>query len=408
MRQDHIDHPSQESACAGAVATPDKPHDQALELLKRHYQGQQHLRRGVCLLNAGQYDHAAREFSAADRANPNGRSLPRLLAACYVGTGQFDLAGETMEKLAQDEPTDVTPRVRRALLFWQEGRPTEAIEYLRNSLRDHPDSAELHFQLGTLLAATDDYQEAELRFTQAITIEKNHTDALIALAQCCAVDQRVTEAKRHLERAQRRRPHDARIGLLLAQAARSLADQGFTFTFQADMPGEHLTEDDGTIEQLSRIVEAEPELIDAILGLPSQKVDTDVYALLAETLNRALERRPQASALYRAQGQVLERLGRPNEAIAATERAVDLDPRSVRALIQLAKLYQQTDQDEDAVTRLEEVLRLGAQYADVYYLLGNLYRRQGQTERARWAYVSALKVNDRYEAARTALQTLAA
>ena len=58
--------------------------------------------------------------------------------------------------------------------------------------------------------------------------------------------------------------------------------------------------------------------------------------------------------------------------------------------------------------RLEEALNLGVRYADVYYMLGNLYRRSGKLERARRAYEQALKVNDGYEAARAALATLAA
>ena len=62
------------------------------------------------------------------------------------------------------------------------------------------------------------------------------------------------------------------------------------------------------------------------------------------------------------------------------------------ALVQLAKLYQQTDRHEDAQVRLEQAIASGGEYADVYYLLGNLYRRSGRTERARWAYGQALKI----------------
>ena len=105
---------------------------------------------------------------------------------------------------------------------------------------------------------------------------------------------------------------------------------------------------------------------------------------------------------------MLERLGRADEAIEATERAVGIDPRYVQALVQLAKLYQRTDRCADAATRLEQTVLLGAEYADTYYLLGNLYRDTGQLERARWAYEHALRINNRYEAARRALESLAA
>jgi cytochrome c-type biogenesis protein CcmH/NrfG len=60
------------------------------------------------------------------------------------------------------------------------------------------------------------------------------------------------------------------------------------------------------------------------------------------------------------------------------------------------------------MTRLEQSLQLGADYPDTYFLLGNLYRATGQLDRARWAYGNALRINEGYEEAREALETLTA
>ncbi|MCP4249634.1 MAG: tetratricopeptide repeat protein [bacterium] len=390
------------------VDGPNPASHRALQLLQRYHQGQQHLRRGICLLNAGRFDRAAHEFTSADRANPDSQSLPQLLAACHLGAGRSAQAGEHLAAEVGDGSSDIPALVRLALLSWKHGRPREAILSLRQALADHPESAELHFQLGTLLAAEDELEEAELRFTQAIAIEKNHTQALIALAQCHAVAGRVAEARRHLERAQRRRPHDAQIGLLLAQSAQAMADQGLTVSVHAEMCDDRDLTDEPAIEQLSQIVEAESDFIDAFCTLPADDRNEEVYAALAEALNRALERRPRQADLHCARGRILERLGQPEQAVVATERALDLNPRLIRALIQLARLYQQADRIDDAVERLETVIQLGIRYADVYYLMGNLYRSRGESDRARRAYLQALEINDRYEAARTALRTLAA
>jgi len=390
-----------------ATAEPPGTLGEPLELLRRYHAGQQELRRGVCLLNAGQYDQAARAFTAAVAANPQGLSLPRLLAACHVGDGRFDLAAANLEQVTRDEPDDVVARIRLALTLWKDARQRDAIRLLRRALISHPDSAELHFQLGTLLAAVGEITEAELRFAQVTAIDRNHSEALVSLALCCAAQQRVAEARRFLERAQRRRPHDARIGLLLAQAAQSLADQGTPVALNAEIPPAEQP-DNEAIDQLSRIVQATPDFIDAFLALPTKDLDHDTFAMLAETLNRALEHQPDNVSLRVARGGILDRLGRAEEAIQDTEQAVDLDPRSIKALLQLARLYQQTDRLADARARLEEALEHQAEYADIYYLLGNLYRHDGEFDRARWAYAEALKINNQYEAARTALDSLAA
>jgi Tfp pilus assembly protein PilF len=74
----------------------------------------------------------------------------------------------------------------------------------------------------------------------------------------------------------------------------------------------------------------------------------------------------------------------------------------------LGKLYHQTDRCADATSRLEQAVEAGADYADVHFLLGNLYCEQGQVNRARSAYRRALTINHRYEAAQKALEALPA
>ena len=96
------------------------------------------------------------------------------------------------------------------------------------------------------------------------------------------------------------------------------------------------------------------------------------------------------------------------DAIDENERAVQIVPTFIRALIELGRLYQKTDQRADAVTRLEQAIAAGAEYADVHYLLGNLYRDQGEVKRAQRAYQQALALNDHYEAASQALSALTA
>lgn len=407
MFRDAANDQHRETRSTIAVAVPPE-RGETTELLKRYFEGQQQLRRGICLLNAGQYDPAIEAFSTAARLNPQSRPLPVLLTACYVGQGRYDLAAAQMERHSRNEPADVTGLIRRALLLWRDSRPNDAIESLRQSVAEHSDSAELQFQLGTLLASMDEYDEAELRFTQAIAIDQDHAEALVALAQCCAVDQRVGEAQRYLARAQSRRTNDARIGLLLSQAAKALSDSGAPVDIEASIPVPESAAETEGIEQLSRIVESDPEFIDAFLDLPSDQIDEDLYALLAEAISQALNRRPGDAGLHCAAGRVLTSMGRHEQAISATERAVGLDRRHVRALIQLGHLYDQSNRDADAVERLEQAVAAGAEYADVYYLLGNLHRRNGQAAQARQAYVRALKINKNYEAARTALKSLAA
>jgi tetratricopeptide (TPR) repeat protein len=385
--------------------------DQALiDGLKAHAQARFDVRRGVCLINAGRFDEAVSAFESAASANPTGVSLARYLAACHLGKGDLTLAAEQVERAVQQSPGDVTARVQHALVLWSAGRGDEAIQALRAAVAEDRESAELHFQLGVLLADRREYVEAELRFTQAVNIDRNHTEALLNLAMCCGVRRAPGEALKHLERAQQRAPHDGRIGVRLAQAAAAVGRSGLPVAVRAAMPPEPASDTDG-IEELGAIIENDPDFVDALLSWPSDgmgMMDAESLAMLLVTLEQVLARQPEQAALQFQCGRVLARLGRPDEAIDANERAIGIKPDYVRALLELGRLYARTDRSAEAASRLELAISAGAESADVYYLLGNCYRDSGLVGEARSAYRHALLINEEYDAATDALETLSA
>jgi len=402
--------PHRSPALTNQNTDPSRPIDRQVRIrtaLRRYFEAQRNLRTGLCCLNAGEYDRAVRLLSNAAHANPDSTDAATCLVRAMVGAGHMDSAQAKLEEGVARDPDNTTETVRLALLIWKKGKTAQAIARLRDAVARWPDSAEVHFQLGTLLAADDQTEEAELRFTQAVAIDHEHVDALVAMAMCMGTRCEPREAVRHLKKAQHLRPHDTRIALLLSIAARAARDNGTPIAVRAVMPRDR-TVDHESIRQLARVIADEPEFADAVLSIDERDTDPSVFAMLARTLRIAIEYNPQQADLHYQCGRLLRRLGRTAEAIQAAERAVDIDPRFVRALVLLARLYQQTDRFEDAATRLEQTVLLGAEYADTYYLLGNLYRDCGQLHRARWAYEHALEINSRYEAAQKALESLAA
>ena len=386
-------------------ATPERRND-LRRLLQRYYEGKHQLRRGLCLLAAGRHDQAIRAFDAAAQANPRSLSLPTYLAAAYAGKGRLTRAAVQLQESVKREPANVLHRIRHALALSRAGRSRQAIASLREGIGHNPESAELHFQLATLLASTDQAEEAELRFTQAIAINKHHAEAMVGLGLCHGARGEIAESIHQLKRAQALDPGDARTALLLAHALQAGADTAGA-ALQVAMPPETCPDDDPAIEELSTVIETDPDFVEAFLSLDPREVNTDVFSVLAATINRALERCPEHADLHYHCGRVLECLGRTQDAITSVERALDLKPQFVNALIQLAKLYRQTRRHADARSRLEDAIRLGAEYADVYCMLGNLYCDSGMVDRAREAYQRALRINPDYAEAKQAMQAVA-
>ncbi|MCB9851224.1 MAG: tetratricopeptide repeat protein [Phycisphaerales bacterium] len=380
----------------------------AADLVRRYYQSQRRLRKGLCLLNAGVFEAAVLELADASRINPSSADLSTQLVSALAGAGRFADASEIAADYSTRRPTDIEGIIRLALTQWKANATTDAVSTLRSAVADNIDNAELHFQLGTMLMALDQDDEAHLRFVQAVAIDKQHADALNALGLSFAARGDINEALRHLQRAQRCRPHDANIAMMLARAAKAARDAGIDVTLSVDMPDSEQIATAGAIEHLGKLIERDPDFIDACLGLDPAEVDDTAFELFAKTLHHAIERNPHRAALRVQRSRVLERLGRCDEAIAEAEHALSIDPRYVNALILLAELYRQTDRFADARHRLEEAVLKGAEYADLYYLLGNLYRDDGELRRARWAYEKALRINGGFVAAKEALAALAA
>jgi tetratricopeptide (TPR) repeat protein len=387
----------------------DRKDDVQAELLgriKARFESQDLVRRGVCLINAGQYEQAEAVFRRATESGYGGQSLPSYIAACLLGQGKPDAAADQFAKLVKRNGFETAARIRHALARWAAGACEEAMQSLREGIRLNSECAALHFQLGTLLSSVERYDEAELRFTQALNIERDHVEAHVSLAMCCGARNAPDKALSYLQRAQSLRPWDARLGLLLTQAAKAAQQQGLSARARAEMPNSDDDRDEQGIDELARAIEADPDFVDAFLSLQEGQVDARVFGLLLKTLEAALRRQPEHAELHHQRGRVLARLGRCGDAIDENERAVGILPTFIRALIELAKLYQQTDRTIDAATRLEQAVAAGAEYADVYYLLGNLYRKQGKVGRARSAYRHALLINNRFEAAVQALEAL--
>ncbi len=384
------------------------PQTDPVAALKTYFRARQAARRGLCLLNAAQYGAAAEAFQEATSLNPTSATLSASLAACYRAGGEASDAAAALRDAAAKQPDHAVLAIRLALTLWTDDRGDEAIAVMREAIERTPDDAELQFQLGVLLASSSEHEEAELRFAQACAIDKGHVDAMVHLALCYGARQESAAAVRTLHKALQRRPDDARVGLLLSQAARAAGAAGEPVQLRLIMPADVESNDPEAIATLCELVLDDADFVDALLAAPQGAADREIYLLLLETVRHVIARQGEHADLHYQSGVILERLGRSREALSATQRAVELDPTHTRAMIQLARAYSQANRPADAAKWLNQVVGLGHEYADVYYMLGNAHRRLGCVEKAASAYRRALHINRNYEEAREALEALSA
>lgn len=96
-------------------------------------------------------------------------------------------------------------------------------------------------------------------------------------------------------------------------------------------------------------------------------------------------------------GLELEQIGAPlPEIMEAYERALELDPHSAGALVNLGTIYYHLQRWPEAERCYREALQIDAGYALAHFNLGNLYDEMGDRQRALTHYQAALKANPNY------------
>jgi len=108
---------------------------------------------------------------------------------------------------------------------------------------------------------------------------------------------------------------------------------------------------------------------------------------------RAIELDPTLAAPRNGLGAVYAGLGRQEEAIAAYRRAIELDPTDAAPHNGLGNVYADQGRQEEALAAFQRAIELDPTYAYPHNGLGNVYRDLGRQEEAIAAYRRAIELD---------------
>ena len=132
-------------------------------------------------LKAGEDSSAGKTYRVVLSKFPDNRDALLGLAAVAVRAGQWRDAGEYYLRLLALNPRDRV--AQSALVGLQENiDPLEGESYIKTLLRDEPNAAYLHFNLGNLYAAQSRWPEAQSAFFQAFRTDPDNADYVYNLA----------------------------------------------------------------------------------------------------------------------------------------------------------------------------------------------------------------------------------
>jgi len=375
--------------------------------LGRYYEGLAHRSMGIDAIQAGRFAQAEQHFRSAIACIGRRADLTEYLCGIYARGHRFQRCADELDKSVRAGDAEGDSWRRLAQAQWQAGRREQAFMTLTQALRALGPQGPLLMQLGLFHAAEERFDEACRSLTDAARIDcaRPETHYYLGLASVAAGD--VRQAVRSLQRAWELRPEDIALAMQLAIAARAAEQGGHSVVIRPPQDMRAMTAETH-IRQLAAYVQSEPDFVDALLALPPGEADEELFCLLACVLQTALAEHDDYADLHHRASRVMLRLDRVEPAMVHAQRALELNPRYVGALVHLAGLCASVGRRGEAVAHLDAAIRCGADWPDVHCLAGELLSQDDKPLRARKHLARALELKDGYARAANALAALAA
>ena len=368
---------------------------------------------GELHMRSGDYDAAINVLGRAEREHPSTRS-ELLLALSYQHLKQFDQANRYLELAKQRDPNN--PEVQRSLAgyYRETGNYPAAIAALKSIHNPKPDvKAELAYtyQLG------GKQEEAAKLYAQAANAAPSDLALQLSAAQAQVSSGSIDHAKPFLQRAKAIDAEHYRLHAVLGEIARlqehteeAVREYTAAVAHLPENPVEgplygiqlHMNlvelykslKDDNASHQQLEIAQTQINAMDdrglsrpQFLRLRALvKLNTGDLDGAGKDINEALAINSQDPNSLQLSGDLLAKLGRPDDAIAIYKKILAIDPVNRYALTSLGYVSRESGHDQDAEKYFQ---KLEAAYPTLYipYLaLGDMYAARKDFAKADASY----------------------
>lgn len=259
-------------------------------------------------------------------------------------------------------------------LTWRQCGVYRDLETLwRDTLRKNPACWMAHNNLGHLLAARGDTDQAEAHYRKALELKPDYEEALNNLGHVFFVRDRLDEAIEYFRRALAREPNHP---LALCNLGAALVLQGH--------------EEEG-LEHLRRALALSPNSPETLNNLGAALAGRNQFAEAIACYEKSLQIRPGQAQTHLNYGVALREIGRLDDALAHLREAVRLAPNHARARSELVRALAAARRLDEAIQESREAARLSPADAAAHYNLGVLLSAAGRTDEAIEQYRAALK-----------------
>ncbi len=276
------------------------------------------------------------------------------LSRLYHANGFLDAAMTTYTALAELQPTVARWPHRHATILAGYGRADEALALWTRTQELAPDYLPARLRHADLLLKANQPAAAEAAYDAVLKIDANNAYALLGLARLDFEAERWNEARRRLEKVVGQTNYTLGYDLIVTLYERlGLADRAAAIRGQARASGAYRDPEDPWQDEI----------------LPDSY---DPFMLALEAGTKA-------------------RRGKPAEAIHLLEQAITVAPTDLSAHFQLANLYREQRNLEQAFVYYRRCTELDPEFADGWAQLSDLYAKTAKPSEAARVLTAGLK-----------------
>jgi tetratricopeptide (TPR) repeat protein len=302
------------------------------------HQGDMYRVLGDYYVTIGELEKAVTEYASISKEHPEDDKTKQGYIDLLLQENKIEDASKLNDEILRANPKETDAQVMRGRILNLRGQFSEAIVVLQAALKDEPNDARGHYQLGLALSRTGNVSRAELEWRESVKLEPRLTDAQLALAEVALIQGDRDLLKQAADQIIENRPSDPR-GYILRANSESLAEQ----------------------------------------------VERDI--------NKAMAVAPQSSYGYLAMGGWLAKQGKFQEAQKYYEQALDRDPNQFDALNALVAVFIHQKQNSKAVERVRQQIAKAPSNDGFYALLGGLQAADKDFANAESSLQEAIRLN---------------
>jgi lipopolysaccharide biosynthesis regulator YciM len=284
-----------------------------------------------------------------------------------------DEAKEALEGILKEEPVHVNALLRLGDIHASENNYQKANHYYQKARTINPENFETLFALENLMEKTERWSEA-LKYLDDI-LEKDHA-SLTALYR-----------KRNMLERQARWDDLVTLQKSILKRENSEKDKirenlnlvGYEYEYGRDSLENNQLEK--AKKAFKTVLRLDKDFIPATLGIAEVLLREGENEEAVNLLEKSYENSGSKIVLARLED-LLINLGEPGRLIRIYQNSLSKDPSDPMIKFFLGKLYYRLEMVDDALDTLTSFDMSGASYPDLHQLLGNLYMRRNQPEKA--------------------------